>query len=97
MTTGRGAQAGVCPDEAPIPGTYITNEVMQAVLERQCHRCSGCNVPLDPGSTYFDLCRPVICGGPHTPGNFAAFCPFCHRNHMRRIRERLAARSDHRA
>lgn len=78
------------PQEVHIPGAYITDEVMRIVLERQCHRCAGCNAPLTAGSTHFDLRQPVIRGGPHTIGNFQALCPFCHRNLMRRFRERFA-------
>ncbi|WP_292516931.1 HNH endonuclease [Methanoculleus sp.] len=86
----RGGQTGVCCDDALTPGAYLTDEVIQAVLERQCHRCAGCNAPLAPGSTHFDLRQPVICGGSPVTENFTALCPFCHRNLMRRIRERFA-------
>ncbi|WP_248535578.1 HNH endonuclease [Methanoculleus sp. 7T] len=96
MTMERGILSDVRPGDVTIPGAYITDEVMQAVLDRQCHRCAGCNAPLAAGSTHFDLRQPVICGGAHTVGNFEALCPFCHRNLMRRIRERLAGMNDHR-
>ncbi len=96
MASERGAPVAAHADDALIPGAYITDEAMQAVLERQCHRCAGCNAPLSAESTHFDLRQPVIRGGPHTLGNFEALCPFCHRNHMRRIREQFAGMTGHR-
>ncbi|MDV2480444.1 HNH endonuclease [Methanoculleus sp. Wushi-C6] len=78
------------PAEAIVPGAYLTDEVVRTVLERQCCRCAGCNVPLTAGSTHFDLREPVICGGSRTSKNFLALCPFCHQNQMRRIRRWLA-------
>jgi len=88
----RGVQITAPSKEVFAGGEYITDETMQAVLERQCHRCAGCNAPLVAGSTHFDFREPVICGGALTPGNFEALCPFCHQNRMRRIRERFAGR-----
>lgn len=76
-------------DDALIPGSYITKEGMQAVLDRQSHLCAGCNAPLGAGSTHFDLRQPAIYGGSHTLGNFEALCPFCHQNRMRQLREWL--------
>ena len=90
MTSDRGTHAAVYPDDAPIGDAYLTHEAVQAILERQKSLCAGCSVPLDAGSTHFDLWRPAICGGPRTLGNLAALCPSCHRNHMRRIREEFA-------
>jgi len=92
----RGAPVAGHADDAFIPGAYITDEAMQTVLERQCHRCAGCNAPLSADSTHFDLRQPAICGGAHTLGNFEALCPFCHRNRMRRIRERFGGTAGHR-
>jgi 5-methylcytosine-specific restriction protein A len=80
-------------DDVPIGEAYLTHEAVRAVLGRQDNRCAGCGAPLDAVSTYFDLRRPVICGGPHTLGNLMALCPSCHQNHMHRIREIFA---DHR-
>lgn len=90
MATRRGVvPATAHPAEAITAGGYLTDEVVRAVLERQCCRCAGCNAPLIAGSTHFDLREPVICGGALTAGNFEALCPFCHQNRMRRILKRL--------
>jgi hypothetical protein len=80
----------VDPRDVPVGDVYITLEEVRIVLERQSHRCAGCGAPLRPGLTYFDLRRPVICGGSRTPGNVEGLCPSCHRKHMRRIRELMA-------
>ncbi|MBP7411357.1 HNH endonuclease [Methanoculleus sp. 10] len=85
MTTEQRREAAV-----PAGGAHLTDEARSAVLERQCHRCAGCNAPLTAGSTHFDLRPPAICGGARTPGNLEALCPFCHQNFMRRVRVQLA-------
>jgi len=84
--------------QAPLPvgDAYITDEARSAVIERQWHRCAGCNAPLTAGSTHFDLRKPIICGGAPVAGNLEALCPFCHRNFMRRIRGRIAGSASHR-
>ncbi|MCK9277941.1 MAG: HNH endonuclease [Methanoculleus sp.] len=83
--------------QAPLPvgDAYITDEARSAVLDRQCHRCAGCNAPLTAGFTHFNLRQPIICGAP-VAGNFEALCPFCHRNFMRRVRGRIAGSAGHR-
>jgi 5-methylcytosine-specific restriction protein A len=91
----RGTPVTAHANDVLIAGAYITDEAMQAVLERQCNRCAGCNAPLSAGSTHFDLRQPAICGGSHTLGNIEALCPFCHRNRMRRIREQFAGMIGH--
>ncbi|KAF5036146.1 MULTISPECIES: HNH endonuclease [unclassified Methanoculleus] len=86
----RGVQVAEPSGEAATTEAYLSDETVQAILDRQCHRCAGCNAPLAAGSTHFDLREPVICGGPLVPGNLEALCSFCHRIRIRRIRERFA-------
>ena len=75
-------------DDVSIEEGCITDEAMQAVLKRQCYRCAGCNAPLSTGSTHFNLREGAISGGSQAPERLEALCPFCHRNRMRRIRDR---------
>lgn len=90
MGSGRAGPGMVDPRDVPVGDVYITLDEVRIVLDRQGRRCVRCGAPLRPGLTYFDLRRPVICGGSRTPGNVEALCPSCHRRHMRRIRELLA-------